>query len=181
MDFKPGEAKGAPDHPHRGFETVTYLIEGVFEHKDSTGNSGRLDAGDIQWMIAGSGVIHSEMPGAEFSRKGGRLHGFQLWVNLPQKDKMINPYYQDISSEIPVVKLLEDGGPVKVIAGRAFDVESAIRTKIPIQYLHFTLNSGSEIIHHLQSNYNAFVYVIAGEGTFGDDEKYAKKWKRNYF
>ena len=106
MDFKPGEAKGAPDHPHRGFETVTYLIEGVFEHRDSSGNSGRLNAGDIQWMTAGSGVIHSEMPDAEFSKKGGRLHGFQLWVNLPQKDKMINPYYQDIpSSEIPVVKL----------------------------------------------------------------------------
>ncbi|CAN5624324.1 pirin family protein [soil metagenome] len=176
MDFKPGEAKGAPDHPHRGFETVTYLIEGVFEHKDSSGNSGRLNAGDIQWMTAGSGVIHSEMPDAEFSKKGGRLHGFQLWVNLPQKDKMINPCYQDIpSSEIPVVKLLEDGGQVKVIAGRAFDVESAIRTKIPIQYLHFILNPGSEIMHHLQSNYNAFVYVISGEGTFGDDEKYAKR------
>jgi quercetin 2,3-dioxygenase len=176
MDFKPGEAKGAPDHPHRGFETVTYLIEGVFEHKDSSGNSGRLNAGDIQWMTAGSGVIHSEMPDAEFSKKGGILHGFQLWVNLPHKDKMINPYYQDIpSSEIPVVKLLEDGGQVKVIAGRAFDVESAIRTKIPIQYLHFILNPGSEIIHHLQSNYNAFVYVISGEGTFGDDEKYAKR------
>ena len=176
MDFKPGEAKGAPDHPHRGFETVTYLIEGIFEHKDSSGNSGKLNAGDIQWMTAGSGVIHSEMPEVEFSKKGGRLHGFQLWVNLPQKDKMTTPYYQDIpSSEIPVVKLLEDSGHVKVIAGEAFDVESAIRTKIPIQYLHFTLNPGSEIIHLIQSNYNAFVYVISGEGTFGDDEKYAKR------
>ncbi|HKX96249.1 MAG TPA: pirin family protein [Candidatus Nitrosocosmicus sp.] len=176
MDFKPGEAKGAPDHPHRGFETVTYLIEGIFEHKDSSGNSGKLLPGDTQWMTAGSGVIHSEMPETEFSKKGGRLHGFQLWVNLPQKDKMTNPYYQDISSsEIPVVKLLEDGGYVKVIAGRAFDVESPIRTKIPIQYLHFTLNPGSEIIHHLQGNYNAFVYVISGEGTFGDDEKYVKR------
>src|SRR6187402_316944 len=81
MDFKPGEAKGAPDHPHRGFETVTYLIEGIFEHKDSSGNSGNLNAGDIQWMTAGSGVIHSEMPEVEFRKKGGRLHGFQLWVN----------------------------------------------------------------------------------------------------
>jgi quercetin 2,3-dioxygenase len=176
MDFKPGEAKGAPDHPHRGFETVTYLIEGIFEHKDSSGNSGKLNAGDIQWMTAGSGVIHSEMPEVEFSKKGGRLHGFQLWVNLSQKDKMTTPYYQDIpSSEIPVVKLLEDSGHVKVIAGEAFDVESAIRTKIPIQYLHFTLNPGSEIIHLIQSNYNAFVYVISGEGTFGDGEKYAKR------
>lgn len=176
MEFKPGEAKGAPDHPHRGFETVTYLLEGTFEHKDSSGNSGKLNAGDIQWMTAGSGVVHSEMPEVEFSKKGGRLHGFQLWVNLPQKDKMTNPYYQDIpSSKIPVVKLLEDGGDVKVIAGKAFDVESVIRTKIPIEYLHFTLNPGSEIKHHLQSNYNAFAYVISGEGTFGDDEKYAKR------
>jgi len=176
MDFKPGEAKGAPAHPHRGFETVTYLIEGIFEHKDSSGNSGKLNAGDIQWMTAGSGIIHSEMPEMEFSKKGGRLHGFQLWVNLPQKDKMTNPHYQDIpSSEIPVVKLLEDSGHVKVIAGEAFNVESAIRTKIPIQYLHFTLNPESEIIHHIQSNYNAFVYVISGEGTFGNDEKYAKR------
>jgi quercetin 2,3-dioxygenase len=176
MDFKPGEAKGAPAHPHRGFETVTYLIEGIFEHKDSSGNSGKLNAGDIQWMTAGSGLIHSEMPEMEFSKKGGRLHGFQLWVNLPQKDKMTNPHYQDIpSSETPVVKLLDDSGHVKVIAGEAFNVESAIRTKIPIQYLHFTLNPGSEIIHHIQSNYNAFVYVISGEGTFGNDEKYAKR------
>jgi len=176
MDFKPGEAKGAPDHPHRGFETVTYLLEGTFEHKDSSGNSGKLNAGDIQWMTAGSGVVHSEMPEVEFSKKGGRLHGFQLWVNLPQKDKMTNPYYQDIpSSKIPVVKLLEDGGHAKVIAGKAFDVESVIRTKIPIQYLHFTLNPGSEIKYHLQSNYNAFAYVISGEGNFGDDEKYAKR------
>ena len=89
---------------------------------------------------------------------------------------MTTPYYQDIpSSEIPVVKLLEDSGHVKVIAGEAFDVESAIKTKIPIQYLHFTLNPGSEITHLIQSNYNAFVYVISGEGTFGDDEKYAKR------
>ncbi len=99
-----------------------------------------------------------------------------MWVNLPQKDKMTYPHYQDIpSSETPVVKLLDDSGHVKVIAGEAFNVESAIRTKIPIQYLHFTLNPGSEIIHHIQSNYNAFVYVISGEGTFGNDEKYAKR------
>jgi len=157
MDFKPGEAKGAPDHPHRGFETVTYLIEGIFEHKDSSGNSGKLNAGDIQWMTAGSGVIHSEIPEVEFRKKGGRLHGFQLWVNLPQKDKMTNPDYQDISSSaVPVVKLLEDNGHVKVIAGEVFDVKSTIRTKIPIQYLHFTLSSGSEIIHQLQSNYSLF-------------------------
>ena len=98
IDLAPGEAKGAPDHPHRGFETVTYVIEGAFEHKDSQGNSGKLFSGDVQWMTAGSGVIHSEMPEKEFTKKGGKLHGFQLWVNLPKKDKMIKPRYQDVSS-----------------------------------------------------------------------------------
>src|SRR6185369_14270200 len=91
ITLAPGEAKGAPDHPHRGFETVTYLLEGTMEHKDSRGNSGKLGPGDVQWMTAGSGVIHSEMPAAELARTGGRLHGFQLWVNLPRRDKMAAP------------------------------------------------------------------------------------------
>src|SRR5437870_10996819 len=94
MELAPGKAKGAPDHPHRGFETVTYLLSGDMEHKDSRGHAGRLRAGDVQWMTAGAGVIHSEMPGREFTRDGGRMHGFQLWVNLPKRDKMMNPRYQ---------------------------------------------------------------------------------------
>ena len=85
MDFKSGEAKGAPDHPHRGFETVTYLVNGIFEHKDSAGHSGKLNPGDVQWMTAGSGVVHSEMPESELRKSGGSLHGFQLWVNLSKK------------------------------------------------------------------------------------------------
>src|SRR5436853_3352035 len=102
MDLAPGEAKGAPDHPHRGFETVTYLLSGDMEHKDSRGHAGRLRAGDVQWMTAGAGVIHSEMPSREFARDGGYLHGFQLWVNLPKRDKMTKPRYQEISnSQIP--------------------------------------------------------------------------------
>ena len=92
----PGEAKGAPDHPHRGFETVTYVLEGAMEHGDSQGNHGRIGAGDVQWMTAGSGVIHSEMPSEEIRRDGGRLHGFQLWVNLPRRDKMMKPRYQEL-------------------------------------------------------------------------------------
>src|SRR3954454_6990685 len=98
MEVAPGEAKGAPDHPHRGFETVTYLLSGEMEHKDSRGHAGRLTPGDVQWMTAGAGVVHSEMPSAAFQRDGGRLHGFQLWVNLPKRDKMMKPRYQEIPS-----------------------------------------------------------------------------------
>src|SRR5215471_11009884 len=103
VDYAPGEAKGAPDHPHRGFETVTYVLEGEFGHKDSAGHSGTLRAGDVQWMTAGAGVVHSEMPDPSFVATGGRVHGLQLWVNLPRRDKMIAPHYQEIpSTRIPV-------------------------------------------------------------------------------
>src|SRR5687768_4348002 len=98
MEVAPGEAKGAPDHPHRGFETVTYLLSGQMEHKDSQGHAGKLTPGDVQWMTAGSGVIHSEMPSKQFQQSGGRMHGFQLWVNLPSKQKMMQPRYQEISA-----------------------------------------------------------------------------------
>ena len=176
MDLSPGEAKGAPDHPHRGFETVTYLLEGRFEHKDSHGHSGKLAAGDVQWMTAGSGVIHSEMPETEFSRSGGLLHGFQLWVNLPKRDKMIQPRYQDIKSEkIPVAKSADGRVRVKVIAGESFGKRAVIDTRTPIMFLHFTLEPGSRIVQPVPQNYNAFAYVIDGEGLFGSDERNAKK------
>src|SRR5919201_97686 len=101
-NWKPGQAKGAPDHPHRGFETVTYMLSGSFRHKDSQGHEGKLEAGDVQWMTAGRGVIHSEEPSPEFQRTGGTLHGVQLWVNLPARDKMIRPHYQEIpGAKIP--------------------------------------------------------------------------------
>ena len=102
MELGPGQAKGAPDHPHRGFETVTYMLSGEMQHKDSRGHAGRLTPGDVQWMTAGAGVVHSEMPSAEFTRAGGRMHGFQLWVNLPKRDKMMKPRYQEIpGAQIP--------------------------------------------------------------------------------
>src|SRR5438045_7216216 len=105
MDLAPGAAKGAPDHPHRGFETVTYLLAGEMEHKDSQGHAGRLGAGDVQWMTAGAGVVHSEMPSAEFQREGGRLHGFLLSVNLPRPSKMMQPRSQVIpAASIPVAR-----------------------------------------------------------------------------
>src|SRR5579884_2401436 len=103
-EIAPGQATGFPDHPHRGFETVTYMLEGQIEHKDSFGHHGIIGPGDVQWMTAGSGLVHSEMPGSEIIRRGGRLHGFQIWVNLPKRDKMIAPRYQELkASEIPVV------------------------------------------------------------------------------
>ena len=115
----PGEARGFPPHPHRGFETVTYLLSGEMQHRDSWGNHGVLRPGDVQWMTAGSGLVHSEMPGATLVRDGGTLHGFQLWINLPRKDKMIAPRYQDTTSErIPVARDEDGAVQVKVIAGR---------------------------------------------------------------
>ena len=128
MDLAPGEAKGAPDHPHRGFETVTYMLSGEFEHRDSRGHAGRLRPGDVQWMTAGAGVIHSEMPSAEFERAGGRLHGFQLWVNLPKRDKMMKPRYQEIpSSQIPKATSTDGLVTVNVIAGEALGQKAVIR------------------------------------------------------
>lgn len=169
-----GEAKGAPDHPHRGFETVTYMIDGVFEHKDSQGHSGKIKTGDVQWMTAGSGVIHSEMPEKEFLQKGGTLHGFQLWVNLPKKDKMIKPYYQDIpANKIPIIK--NDGVKVKVIAGESMGEKAVIQTRTPIMYLHFTLQPNAQVTQIVPQRYNAFAYVVNGEGLFGDEQRPAHK------
>ena len=169
-----GEAKGAPDHPHRGFETVTYMVDGIFEHKDSQGHSGKLKPGDVQWMTAGSGVIHSEMPEKEFSQKGGTMHGFQLWVNLPKKDKMMKPHYQDLPvNKIPVAQ--NDGVKVKVIAGESMGKQAVIETRTPIMYLHFTLQPGTKVTQTVPQNYNAFAYVVNGEGLFGNEQRPAHK------
>ena len=147
MDIKPGKQKGFPDHPHRGFETVTYLLEGKFEHKDSQGHAGIISAGDVQWMTAGSGVIHSEIPEKEFSKNGGKLHGFQLWVNLPKSNKMMKPRYQEISqSKIPIGTTKDGNVAVKVIAGESLGAKAVIDTITPIIYLHFKLEPGARII-----------------------------------
>lgn len=176
VDYAPGEAKGAPNHPHRGFETVTYMLEGKFEHKDSHGHSGKLNPGDIQWMTAGSGIIHSEMPEENFIRTGGRIHGFQLWVNLPKRDKMIKPHYQEIpSSKIPIGTSADDKVTVRVIAGEALGKKAVIETRTPIMYLHYTLQPGSEINQSVPANYNAFIYVISGQGEFGKNQRRAKR------
>jgi hypothetical protein len=174
MQLSQGEAKGAPDHPHRGFETVTYMLEGRFEHKDSQGHSGQLGPGDVQWMTAGAGVIHSEMPEKDFARNGGRLHGFQLWVNLPRRDKMTKPRYQEIKShDIPIAKSVDGKAKAKVIAGEALGARSAIETRTPIMYLHFSIDPGAEVVQPVPQDYNVFAYVIAGKGLFGSDRNVA--------
>jgi hypothetical protein len=176
MDLAAGQAKGAPDHPHRGFETVTYLIDGRFEHKDSQGHSGKLGSGDVQWMTAGSGVIHSEMPEKEFARTGGRLHGFQLWVNLPRRDKMTKPRYQDIPrAKIPVAESADGRVKVKVIAGEALGKSAVIGTWTPIMYLHFILQPGTKFTQPVAQDFNAFAYVVGGSGLFGAYEKPAQR------
>ncbi|MBD1888896.1 pirin family protein [Coleofasciculus sp. FACHB-SPT9] len=174
VDFEPGQAKGAPDHPHRGFETVSYVLEGRLEHKDSQGHAGQLGAGDVQWMTAGAGVVHSEMPEREFARTGGRLHGLQLWVNLPRRDKMMKPRYQEISAEqIPTAQTDDGLVRVKAIAGEALGVKSAIATQTPIMYLHFTLQPGATVVQPVPKEYNAFTYLLDGEGLFGADKERA--------
>jgi len=163
VDYGPGEAVGAPMHPHRGFETVTYLLSGGMQHADSAGNSGDLDPGDVQWMTAGSGIIHSELPQDHMMENGGRMHGFQIWVNLPAKDKMMKPRYQDIpSSEIPETS--DDEGAVwaKVIAGRALGVEAVIDTVIPITLIHLKLKPGATYTQATETDHNVMLYAFGG-------------------
>ncbi|BAY66344.1 hypothetical protein NIES22_64830 [Calothrix brevissima NIES-22] len=174
VNVEPGKAKGTPDHPHRGFETVSYILEGCVEHKDSQGNTGKLRTGDVQWMTAGAGVVHSEMPETEFARTGGRIHGLQLWVNLPSQDKMMKPRYQEIpSAKIPTAQTEDGLVKVKVIAGEALGAISSIQTQTPIMYLHFTLQPGAIAVQPVPKEYNAFIYVLDGEGLFGTEKELA--------
>lgn len=169
VSWAPGAGVGAPDHPHRGFETVTYLLAGEMQHKDSAGHSGRLGPGDAQWMTAGAGVVHSELPSDRFMRDGGLMHGFQLWVNLPAAEKMTAPRYQ----EIPAARLPQAVGPdgrvqVRVIAGSAFGVSAVIETHTPIAYLHFAIDPGGRAVQPVPRGWNAFVYVFRGRAAVGD-------------
>ena len=174
MEVAAGDAKGAPDHPHRGFETVTYLLSGDMEHKDSRGHAGRLRAGDVQWMTAGAGVVHSEMPSREFARDGGRMHGFQLWVNLPQRNKMMAPRYQEISnSQIPKAASADGLVMVSVIAGEAMGQRAVIKTRTPIIYLHYRIKPGGAATQKMPATYNAFAYIVEGEGLFGAESERA--------
>lgn len=169
-DYAPGTAKGFPDHPHRGFETVSYMLEGALEHRDSAGNKGIIAAGDVQWMTAGAGVVHSEMPEENFRKNGGRLNGFQLWVNLPKSDKLTAPRYQDtLSADIPVYESEDKSVWVKVIAGQSMGKQAVITTHIAILYLHVILKDGANFSQSIASNQTALAYVISGQGEFGDN------------
>jgi len=172
MELGPNQAKGAPDHPHRGFETVTYMLSGEMQHKDSRGHAGRLTPGDVQWMTAGAGVIHSEMPSAEFARTGGRMHGFQLWVNLPKRDKMMTPRYQEFpGSQIPKVTSEDELVTVKVIAGEAMGQKAVIETRTPIMYLHYSIKPGGVVTQTVPNDFNTFAYVVDGHGLFGTERE----------
>ena len=168
-DYLPGEAVGAPDHPHRGFETVTYMLEGEFEHEDSAGHRGSLRPGDVQWMTAGAGIVHSEAPSATIREKGGRVHGFQIWVNLPARDKMMRPRYQEVpSNRIPTAATADGKARVRVIAGEALGVRAVIDTRIPIVYQDWQLDDGADVVVPLPREQQAMVYVFGGAAKVGE-------------
>jgi hypothetical protein len=171
-DYGPGEAMGAPDHPHRGFETVTYMLAGAFEHEDSAGHRGAITAGDVQWMTAGRGVVHSEMPARRIREQGGRVHGFQLWVNLPARDKMMEPRYQEVpAAGIPEAATADGLARVRVIAGEALGARAVIDTRTPIAYQDWTLEPGARVEQALAAAHNAFVYVFEGRARVGADAR----------
>jgi hypothetical protein len=165
---KPGDyLAGFPEHPHRGIETVTYMLAGTIDHEDSLGNAGSISAGDVQWMTAGSGIIHQEMP----KPVSGRMGGFQLWVNLPRAGKMMEPRYQEIKSEkIPVVSPRKDIN-IRVIAGRVNKTTGPVRDIVADpEFLDISLGPDTFFTHPVKPGYTAFAYVIGGEGTFDEKE-----------
>ncbi|KAJ1651347.1 hypothetical protein IWQ61_008063 [Dispira simplex] len=181
VTYRPREAVGAPDHPHRGFETVTYVLKGAMQHLDSQGNKGDLREGWVQWMTAGSGVIHSEMPGDGLFEKGGELEGFQLWVNLPRKDKMTPPRYQDTPAEKIPLQTSQNSPYVqfKVIAGEAEGIQGPIETHFPITFLDVRMNAGATDFQvPLLRDYNGFIYVYGGSGTLlaGPEKSHLKQF-----
>ena len=169
IDYPPGQAVGAPDHPHRGFETVTYILEGEGEHEDSAGHRGVIGAGDVQWMTAGGGIIHSEMPSARIQEEGGRVHGFQIWVNLPARLKMTRPRYQEVPrSRIPEARSADGLATVRVIAGEALGARAVIDTHTPIVYQDWSLEPGADITVPLAADHAAMAYVFEGAAQLGD-------------
>ncbi len=168
VDYRPGEAVGAPDHPHRGFETVTYLLEGEMEHEDSAGHRGALKAGDVQWMTAGSGVVHSELPSRRIREQGGRVHGFQIWVNLPRRDKLMERRYQEIpAARIPIGRSADGLAEVRVVAGEALGARAVIETRTPIYLQDWTLRPGAQVTLPLPAEHQASAYVFGGEALLG--------------
>ncbi|MDP6707236.1 MAG: pirin family protein [Alphaproteobacteria bacterium] len=169
VDYGPGEAVGAPDHPHRGFETVSYVLEGEKLHEDSSGATQILGAGDVQWMTAGAGVVHSEMPSPRVRREGGRSHAFQIWVNLPAAEKWSEPRYQHLEAgRIPSAESPDGRIQVTVIAGEAFGVVAGIDTYTPIVLQDWRVAPGAAAEQPLAVDYNAAVYVFYGAIAIGE-------------
>jgi len=170
VDYAPGEPKGTPWHPHRGFETVTYIIDGVFDHRDSHGGGGSITNGDTQWMTAGAGILHIETPPEWLVQSGGLFHGIQLWVNLPRSDKLAEPAYQDIgSSQVQLVTSYDAGSLVRVIAGAVDGHRGPGSTHTPMSLVHATIEPGARLDLPWNNEFNALVYVLAGAGTVGVD------------
>jgi redox-sensitive bicupin YhaK (pirin superfamily) len=168
VEYAPGEPKGTPWHPHRGFETVTYMIDGVFEHNDSNGGGGVITNGDTQWMTAGAGILHIEKPPEWLVASGGLFHGFQLWVNLPAAQKWSAPRYQDIrASEVGLATTPDGGALVRVIAGDVAGLAGPGSTYTPMTLVHATLSPGARLSLPWRADYNALVYVMAGFGSVG--------------
>jgi redox-sensitive bicupin YhaK (pirin superfamily) len=170
VDYAPGEPKGTPWHPHRGFETVTYMIDGVFEHEDSHGGGGTITNGDTQWMTAGAGILHIEKPPEWLVTSGGLFHGIQLWVNLPRDAKLNAPAYQDIrSGQVALAASADAGSLVRVIAGAVDGTAGPGSTYTPMTLVHATLEPGSRLDLPWNVDYNALVYVLNGRGSVGVD------------
>jgi quercetin 2,3-dioxygenase len=168
VEYAPGEPKGTPWHPHRGFETVTYMLDGTFLHQDSHGGGGVITDGATQWMTAGAGILHIETPPEELVVKGGLFHGFQLWVNLPAKDKFAPPRYQSLEGDQVTLLSSPDGGAlVRVIAGDVGGFGGPGATYTPISVVHATVSPGAQLTLPWPADFNALVYTLAGAGTVG--------------
>ena len=166
VEYAPGEPKGTAWHPHRGFETVTYMIDGTFQHRDSTGGGGLITNGDTQWMTAGAGILHIERPPEQLVASGGLFHGIQLWVNLPRADKWVAPRYQDLRAIAVGLLASADGGAlVRVIAGQLAGHSGPGVTHTPMAMVHATVSPGAELEVPWDPAFNALVYVLSGEGT----------------
>ncbi len=172
VDYAPGEPRGTSWHPHRGFETVTYMIDGTMEHQDSNGGGGVITNGDTQWMTAGGGILHIERPPETLVMSGGLFHGLQLWVNLPAKDKMIQPRYQDIrGSSVALLSSPDGGALVRLIAGDLGGHQGPGSTYTPITIVHATIQAGAEVDLPWRADYNGLVYVLSGAGTVGAERR----------
>ncbi|MEV6793686.1 pirin family protein [Streptomyces sp. NPDC051320] len=172
VEYAPGEPKGTPWHPHRGFETVTYLIDGTFVHQDSNGGGGTINDGDTQWMTAGAGLLHIEAPPETLVMSGGLFHGLQLWVNLPAADKMMAPRYQDIGGgQVQLLTSPDGGALLRVIAGELDGHQGPGITHTPITMIHATVRPGAEVTLPWREDFNGLAYVMAGRGAVGADRR----------